>query len=174
MYDRNDCDKIVKFYKILKGDSSFDFYGIELNNDVVTLDKIQILEQIQELFAKLFHDPNYTGNTNFGTLRDNARKAWNQVKKNQFKFIRSDQQIDQMFKDYNMNGTTTQIVIPLPLWYDLWKQRTEHNIVRDLIFLIFSTGMYSEMDTIATTIAMPKKINANTAKKFRPITFTRN
>ena len=170
MYDKNDHRKISKFYKLLKGDSTFDFYGIEMENDFVTLDKIQILEQIQELFGKLFHDPNYSDKIDVGTLREYAKKAWNQIKKNQCKFIPNDDQIDQMFNDYNMNGTTTQLGIKLELWYDLWVHRKSNNIVRDLIKLIFITGMYSEMDTIATTTAMPKKINANSAKKFSPIT----
>ena len=71
-----------------------------------------------------------------------------------------------------MNGTTTPLGIPLPLWYHLWIQKLTNSasIVRDLIHVIYKTGMYSEMDTIATTTAMPKKVNADSAKKFRPIT----
>ena len=54
MYDKNDYAKISRFYKILKGDCSFDFYGIELENQSITLDKIQILDKIQQLFANYF------------------------------------------------------------------------------------------------------------------------
>ena len=71
MYDKDDHNKISKFYKLLKGDSTYDFYGIEIKEDgVVTLDKIQIMEQIQKIFGTLFRDPSYTTHTDHGKLNE--------------------------------------------------------------------------------------------------------
>ena len=58
----------------------------------------------------------------------------------------SDEHIHKMFQDYNLKGTTTPLGISIALWFDIWKH------------------------TIASTTAMPKKINSDSAMKFRPIT----
>ena len=92
------------------------------------------------------------------------------MNKNHHKFIPEDEHIDEMFSEYNMNGTTTPIGISVKLWYAIWCDKISKSMVRDLIVIYYKIGIYSEMDTIATTTAMPKKVNADMAKKFRPIT----
>ena len=106
-YDPNDQDKIRQFYNILKGDSSFDFYGIDIDHDTTTFDKIQILEQIQEVFGTLYKDPNYANKIDTGLLIEYACKARRQVLNNHHKFIPSDEHIEEMLREFNMNGTIT-------------------------------------------------------------------
>ena len=170
MYQKNDHNKISQFYKLLKSNTSHDFYGIEMKDDQVTFDKIQIMEKIQEVFAILFKDPNYTDSITRSKIYKYAKKAWRQTELNQSKFLPSDEHIDKMFQDYNLNGTTTPLGISIALWFDIWKHHKAKSILRDLIRILFQIGIYSEMDTIATTTAMPKKINSDSAMKFRPIT----
>ena len=71
-YDKNDHNEIKRFYQILKGDSSFDFYGMNMNDTHTTLDKIQIMDKIQEIFGKLFRDPKYSDIVNRDSLLQNA------------------------------------------------------------------------------------------------------
>ena len=74
-----------------------------------------------------------------------------------------------LLKNENVDTTTT-FGISMKLWYAIWCNKETRPLIRDIIRIVFQTGLYAEMDTITTTTAMPKKINADLAKKFRPIT----
>ena len=63
----------------------------------------------EEVFATLFKDPNYTNSIQRTKIYQYARKAWQQSELNQSKFIPTDDQIDQMFQDYNLKDTTTPL-----------------------------------------------------------------
>ena len=172
-------DKLDQFYELLKQNNNYATYGIINEKENILCNKIDIMGELEKFFCRLFNDPKRSNMSDEQKeqirkqrkrLIEKAKIAITQMNSGIGKYQLNEDNIDDMFRKYNIKGATTINGINLKIWKTMWESNKARTMVFQILNVVFKFGLFSEMDTISITTNIPKKINSDTAKKYRPIT----